>query len=203
MFVTITTEFIDIMKTNLSLLVLALLLVGTTQTFADKYGDKSHKMVIAGTSTLHDWEAPLNDLKARADFTVSGTELTALTAFWVECDVKSIKSEKESMDEKIYEALKSDENPKIVYNLSSVKSITKKGNDFIIETVGTLKVAGKTQTIDMTVTAKVSPSGEVQFSAERKLKMSQFDMERPSAMLGVIKSGDEVTITFDLTMKKI
>lgn len=192
------------MKRSISLLALALLVVGTTQVFADKYGDKAHKMVINGTSTLHDWEAPLNNMKARADFSVVGTELTGLTSFWVECDVMSIKSEKgESMDEKIYEALKSEENPKIVYNLSQVKSLTKKGSDFVLETVGTLKVAGKTVTIDMTVTAKVNANGEVMFSAEKKLKMSQFDMDRPSAMLGVIKAGDDVTVSFDVTMKKI
>ncbi|CAN5469355.1 hypothetical protein BH10BAC6_BH10BAC6_12220 [soil metagenome] len=192
------------MKRSISLLALALLVVGTTQVFADKYGDKAHKMVINGTSTLHDWEAPLNDMKARADFTVVGTELTGLTGFWVECDVTSIKSEKgESMDEKIYEALKSEENPKIVYNLSSVTSLTKKGSDFVLETKGTLKVAGKSVTIDMTVTAKVNANGDVMFSAEKKLKMSQFDMDRPSAMLGVIKAGDDVSISFDITMKKI
>lgn len=192
------------MKRSISLLALAILVVGTTQVFADKYGDKAHKMVINGTSTLHDWEAPLNNMKARADFSVVGTELTGLTSFWVECDVMSIKSEKgESMDEKIYEALKSEENPKIVYNLSQVKSLTKKGSDFVLETLGTLKVAGKTVTIDMTVTAKVNANGEVMFSAEKKLKMSQFDMDRPSAMLGVIKAGDDVTVSFDVTMKKI
>lgn len=192
------------MKRSISLLALAILVVGTTQVFADKYGDKAHKMVINGTSTLHDWEAPLNTMKARADFSVVGTELTGLTSFWVECDVMSIKSEKgESMDEKIYEALKSEENPKIVYNLSQVKSLTKKGSDFVLETLGTLKVAGKTVTIDMTVTAKVNANGEVMFSAEKKLKMSQFDMDRPSAMLGVIKAGDDVTVSFDVTMKKI
>ncbi len=192
------------MKRSISLFALAILVVGTTQVFADKYGDKAHKMVINGTSTLHDWEAPLNNMKARADFSVVGTELTGLTSFWVECDVMSIKSEKgESMDEKIYEALKSEENPKIVYNLSQVKSLTKKGSDFVLETVGTLKVAGKTVTIDMTVTAKVNANGEVMFSAEKKLKMSQFDMDRPSAMLGVIKAGDDVTVSFDVTMKKI
>jgi len=192
------------MKRSITLLALAILVVGTTQVFADKYGDKAHKMMINGTSTLHDWVAPLNNMKARADFTVVGTELTSLSAFWVECDVTSIKSEKgESMDEKIYEALKSEENPKIVYNLSSVTSLTKKGSDFVLETQGTLKVAGKTVTIDMTVTAKVNANGEVKFSAEKKLKMSQFDMDRPSAMLGVIKAGDDVSVSFDITMKKI
>jgi hypothetical protein len=202
-FVSITTEN-TAMRTTILLLAAAILFLGAPTARADKYTDKSHKMTISGTSTLHDWSAPLNDLRARADFTLNGTELTGLTAFWVECDVLSIKSEKgESMDEKIYEALKSEDNPKIVYNLSQVKSITKKGADFVLETVGTLKVAGKTQTIDMTVTAKVNANGEVTFSAERKLKMSQFDMDRPSAMLGVIKAGDDVTVAFDVTMKKM
>jgi len=192
------------MKTSISLLTLVLLVAAATQAYADKYGDKSHKMMINGTSTLHDWVAPLNNMKARADFSVVGSELTGLTSFWVECDVMSIKSEKgESMDEKIYEALKSEDHPKIVYNLSSVKSLTKKGSDFVLETVGTLKVAGKTVTIDMTVTANVNANGDVMFSAEKKLKMSTFDMDRPSAMLGVIKAGDDVSITFDVTMKKI
>jgi hypothetical protein len=32
--------------------------------------------------------------------------------------------------------------------------------------------------------------------------MTEFNMERPSAMLGMIKAGDEVTITFELTLKR-
>jgi polyisoprenoid-binding protein YceI len=142
-------------------------------------------------------------MKAKGDLTLNGTELTALNSLWVETDALSIKSEKgESMDEKIYEALKTDEAPRITFKLTKVKSLTKTSDGYTIEATGTLTIAGKTNTVDMTVKATVNDGGTVVFTGEHKVKMTKYDMEPPTAMLGVIKCGDDVTLKFTLTMKR-
>lgn len=187
-------------------LVLGLILgtvIGSTNVKADGFVYSGHKMVIAGTSTLHDWKAPANKMKAKGDLTLNGSELTGINSLWVETDALSIKSEKgESMDEKIYEALKTDEAPKITFKLTKVKSITKKGNDWIVDASGTLTIAGKTNPVDMTVKAVVNGDGSIVFTGEHKVTMTKYGMERPTAMLGVIKCGDDVTLSFTLTMKR-
>ena len=169
---------------------------------SEKHSLKSCTMKIDGTSTLHDWTTPVNTVKANGDFKIEGGQLTQVTAMWVQADVKSIKSEKgEDMEEKIYETLEADDHPTITYNLTTVKSMTKQGNDWVLETTGDLTLAGKKKPIDMTVKASVN-GNEVRFVGSKKIKFSFYKISRPSAMLGMIKAGDEVTITFDVTMKQ-
>ena len=188
-----------------TLLIVLFALVATGVHAGEKYTEKSVDMKIDGTSTLHDWTAPVGKVKAVADLTVSDGALTEVKAMWVQADVTSIKSEKgEDMDEKIYEALKVEDGHKtITYNLSKVKSITKSGNVFKIKALGSLTIAGhKKDNVPMIVTAEVKGNGDVVFKGSQKLTMTQYDMETPSAMLGMITAGDDVTVTFTLTVKK-
>lgn len=170
--------------------------------FAEKYSSKSHSMMINGTSTLHDWKTPVKTVSAQGDITLSNTDLQTISSLYFEAISKSIKSEKESMDEKIYDALKADSYDKITYKLTKVNSIKKVGNEFEINSSGQLSIAGSTQQCDMIVKAKVLPTGEIQFDGSKDIKLSQFGIERPSAMLGTIKCGDDLKITFSLVMKK-
>jgi len=192
--------------TRITTVLIALVaLAATTLTAGEKYSDKSCDMKIAGTSTLHDWTAPVGKVKAAADLTIDNGALTEVKSMWVQADVTSIKSEKgEDMDEKIYEALKVEDGHKtITYNLSKVKSIEKSGNGFKIKALGTFTIAGfKKDNVPMIVTAEVKSNGDVVFKGSQKLTMTQYDMEIPTAMLGMIKAGDDVTVSFTLTVKK-
>jgi hypothetical protein len=47
---------------------------------------------------------------------------------------------------------------------------------------------------------KILPNGDLQFSASKKIKMTEYKMEPPTAMMGTIKVGDEVTVNFDITV---
>ena len=159
-------------------------------------------MVVSGTSTLHDWSAPASNLTAKGEITIQNTSLQAISSLNVVCVAKSIKSEKESMDEKIYDALKAEDFPNITYTLSRVNSLTKSGDDWVVETTGILTIGGTAKTVDMTVKAKIQADGEIVFTGSKKITLTSFNLERPSAMLGVIKCGDDITLTFSLTMKK-
>lgn len=178
------------------------LVVSAVVVRADGFVYASHKMIIHGTSTLHDWKCPTNKMKAKGDITLAGSELQAVNSIWVEADALSIKSDKEDMDDKIYEALKTEEFKNITFNMTKVKSMTKKGAEWVLETSGKLTIAGKTNEVDMTVKATVDASGNVTFKGEKKLLMTAFGMTPPKAMLGMIKAGDEIKLDFTLTLKR-
>jgi hypothetical protein len=185
------------------LMVLAAM-VSTLQA-GDAYKESSHDMKIEGTSTLHDWTAPVGKVKAVADLSVADGKLAEVKAMWVQADVLTIKSEKgEDMDEKIYEALKTDKGHKtITFNLTSVKSITPSGSAFKIKAMGDVTIAGmKKSNVPMLVSAEVQSNGDVVFKGSQKFTMTQYGMDIPSAMLGMITAGDDVTVKFTLTVKK-
>ncbi len=181
-------------------IVAGLLVSGTLQ--AEKYSSKSSTVTVAGTSTLHDWSCPAHTVNAVSDLTLNGADLATVNSMWVEVMVKSIKSEKEAMDDKIYEALKADNNPKITFQMLKMKSIEKKNGEYAIVANGTMTIAGSAQNVDLNVTAKILPNGDIEFKGSKKMKMTSFKVDPPTAMWGVIKSGDDITVSFSLTVKK-
>lgn len=183
--------------------IVAAFVVSVTPSMADKYDVKSFTMKVDGTSTLHDWTTPVTRVRAKGDMTVVGTEIKSVNAMWVQADAKSITSEKgEDMEEKIYETLEAEKNPTITFNMTSMKAIRKEGNDYVIEAVGDLTIAGTTKKVELKVKGVAQASGDVQLSGSTNISLANFGMERPSAMLGMIKAGDMVTVSFTVTMKK-
>jgi len=167
------------------------------------YKVKTNKLNIAGTSSLHDWVSDATQLEWSGQFDVQDKKIVQVKDVRVKIAVKSIKSEKGgTMDNKTYEAFKSDKNPTITYAFQTAK-ISGSGSDFTLETSGTLQMAGVTKSIDMTVKAKMLANGDIQLTGSKKLNMKDFGMEPPTAVLGTIKVGPEVTVNFDLTVTPI
>ncbi len=149
------------------------------------------KMVIKGTSTIHDWESKVETINSTGAAT-KGETLT-ITSINLTVPVKSIKSGKSGMDKKTYEALKVKENPNITFTVSSPVSVKNGKASF----KGKLNIAGheKEVIIPTTVTENVST---VNVKGSISLKMSSFNMEPVTAMLGTIKAGDEIIVEFNL-----
>ncbi len=187
-----------------TLFAVTMLIVGYVHAIAGEvYVQKSCSMKIDGTSTLHDWSCPVNVVRAKGEIDINNGTLNSIGSMWVQADVLSIKSEKgNDMDTKIYEALKSEQHKFITFNLTSVKAVLPDGNGWKVEVLGDLTIAGSKKNVPLSVSATVLPTGEVRFSGTKTVKMTDFGMDRPSAMLGMIKAGDAVTITFDLLLKK-
>lgn len=183
------------------ILLIILVFVLPTRIFAQTpYKVKTSKQNVAGTSSLHDWVSDATQLEWSGSFQVEDKRIVKVKDVLVTIPVKSIKSTKGgTMDKKTYEALKSDKNPAIVYNFSGAK-ISGTGPDFVLETKGTLQMAGTSKSIEMSVAAKLLANGDIQLTGSKKLNMKDFAMEPPTAVLGTIKVGPEVTVNFDLTI---
>jgi len=163
------------------------------------YRVKASKLTIDGTSSLHDWTSEATKLEWTGSFLVEDKKLVQVKDVQVNIPVKSIKSTKGStMDNKTYDAFKADKNPTIAYKFSNTK-ISGTG-DFALATTGTLQMAGATQPITMNVTAKLLPNGDIQLTGSQKLNMKDYKMQPPTAVMGTIKVGPEVTVKFDLTL---
>lgn len=182
--------------------ILLLMMIGVPSAQAEKVTVKSHKMTVAGTSTLHDWKCPASKLVSTGDVTMEGSDLKSVNNLWVEVESKSIKSDKDAMDEKIYEALKTDAYQKITFQMAKMKSIEKKGDAYSIVASGNLTIAGVSKPVELTVVGKILLGGDIEFSGSKTMRMTMFNVDPPTAMWGVVKAGDEITIAFTLTMKR-
>lgn len=185
---------------------LLLILLCTTSVMAlqaQSFWLSKSSVTIAGTSTMHDWTADVNKVWGNATMAVNNNALEGISALTVEMEVMSIKSPKGNMmDNNIYDALKAKKNPKISFVLSKVNSVKAAGGEFAVAASGNLTVAGVTKAMDLNVTAKMLPNGGIQFKGSKKFKMSDFKVDPPSFMFGAMKTGDDVTISFDVTFSK-
>ncbi len=159
------------------------------------------KMQVHGTSTLHDWTSNVTEVDGTADIDYTNNKLKAIENVKISIATKSIDSGKGSvMDNNTYNALMADKYPTIEYALTKVKNITQKGNVFTVSMTGDLTLAGTTKAIDMDVQATVLPNSTLKFEGSKEIDMTNFDIEPPTAMLGTIKTGKTVNITFETTL---
>lgn len=187
------------MKRRISLVIMvAMLLLQHHLLYAQSSRIKKFVMTVKGTSTMHDWESSVEKIECNALYKVEDDNLVAIRDAVIRIPVKSIRSTKgKMMDNKTWEAFQYSKFPSVFFALTSEKidPVTR-----IAELSGNLTMAGTTKRIALSVSYKVLQNGELQITGSKKIKMTDFNMEPPTAMLGSIEVGDEVTITFDLVL---
>jgi len=154
------------------------------------------KVQIAGTSTLHDWTADVTKTDGSATLNFTNGTLTGIKQLTMYMDASTIKSKKGStMDKNMYKALKTDKYPSINFVLTKLAPVS--ANKVIAE--GKLTVAGTTQPVTIIASIKKNANGEWVFTGSKALKMTDYNVEPPVVLLGTLKTGNEITITFETT----
>lgn len=167
------------------------------------YNGISSIVTIDGTSNLHDWKSVSKKSKVEMVMTIDTGGLRAIQYLRVDVPVKAIKSSKGAvMDNNTYLALKADQHPSIIYKLEKVTGIEKKGEIYIISTLGSLTVAGVKKNIELTVVGYINKDGNVYFKFSKKIKMTDYNIKLPSILFGLIKTGDEIELKFNLVVKQ-
>lgn len=164
---------------------------------------RSATMTLYGTSTLHDWNMVAHAFTGTGTFTISpDNQLMGLSALTVDLPVHNLKSEHDGMNDNAYDALKADDHKDLVFKLSSATVAPAGGNKYTITAHGNLSIAGVTKPETMTVSAAVNSDGSISCSGTLPLKLSEFNIERPSFMLGTMKVGDALTLNYSLIFVK-
>lgn len=184
------------------LITLLVILTGIIKMFGQNvYTVKSVKATIQGTSNLHDWESDINKIECKGSFIVQGNTLKAVKNVEVRIPVQGIKSrEGHLMDEKTFEAFKSDQFPYIICTVKQANVVTDANQNVTITATGSLTMAGVTLPVTLSAKGKVLPNGDLQIAFSKMLDMETFKMKPPTAVLGTIKVGPEVTVVFDLLL---
>jgi len=187
------------MKTLRLLLIAAgILAISLSDIHAQMFSVKAYKLSVQGTSSLHNWESSVDQLQAKGTVLIQDNVLSDIKDVVVRIPVKAIKSTKgKVMDNKTWEAFNHEQNPTITFILTS-KRIQAEKNMLIAS--GTMTMAGVTKPIELHLNYKVLARGELQISGNHTLRMSDFKMEAPTAMMGTIKVGDEVVVNFEMTL---
>jgi hypothetical protein len=148
---------------------------------------------VEGTSSLHDWTSESSTLSGNAKIQISEGQIKHLENVKLVVPVNSIKSGKSMMDKNTYTALKDKKFPEITFSVRSFEN----GKPGELKVKGDLSIAGVTRNIEMPVKYEIISEKKVNFSGNTKIKMTDFNIDPPTAMMGTVKTGDEITITFN------
>lgn len=163
-----------------------------------KYRSSNLGISIKGTSSLHDWEMKSSQGKCDVEF-VLGTndKITGIKSLKFDLDATTIKSEHKIMDNNTYKALKTKTNKNISFVLTSGSVTSSDANAYLVKAIGNLTIAGKTLKTDVAATAKYNAADKsFTISGSKKMKMTDYGVTPPTAMLGTIKTGNDITISF-------
>jgi polyisoprenoid-binding protein YceI len=122
----------------------------------------------------------------------------------MEIPVLSIESPRgATMDNKTYNALKSEEHPNIIFEVTEdqILEITDpQENKFQLDVAGKLTIAGHTKLISLILDGQKVDADTFRFKGSIPVDMVTYEVEPPTAMFGQIKTGKDVSIDFELTL---
>jgi polyisoprenoid-binding protein YceI len=175
-----------------TILTALLLTFAVTSVFAQSQElkvDNSAMFWVDGTSTLHDWTVESN----KATGIINVTDET-IASVWVQVAANSLESGKSGMDRRMYDALDSRNNNQIRFESSSIEL-----NDDKMGGVakGQLTIAGQKRDHEVPFTLN-NANGNWTFSGSTTFTMSKFDIDPPTAVMGTIRTGDEITVRFEI-----
>ena len=171
----------------------------------------SNHLTVEGTSTVHHWAVRGHMIQGYVIFhegepsglwaTSDSVPRRLTPAVHVEIPVASLKSGTRGMDKKMSVALKAQSHPMITYQLESAEVTSRQTaqenssqGPLTIETQGTLTVAGMERPVRIPMQIRRLSKDRLEVSGKTSLRMTDFGIDPPTAMLGVLRTDDTVQV---------
>jgi len=188
------------MKLRTIILLAAMLMTADHLQAQAKYSLSAYTVTIDGTSNLHSWNESVQTVNGKGMINWNAAKDFTLQSFNIVMEVNSIKSDEGStMNNKTYKALKSDKFPQIIFLLTTPVSIPLGANGYSIIAKGNLTIAGVTKAVSMPIKISADGQKKITIAGAQQVKMSDYGIDAPTALFGVLKTGDMITIGFNTT----
>jgi len=155
------------------------------------------KVSVRGTSSLHDWEVVVKEFNVEFEIEVKEGDGLLIKEVTSAFSGASVTSDNGIMTGKAHDALRVKEFPEITFKSPGIKIISFKEGEVNGTIDGELRLAGITRNISITFTGKMT-GDYFQVSGSYKINMVDYRIKPPTAMLGTLKTGEVVTVDFDL-----
>jgi hypothetical protein len=162
------------------------------------------KLIIEGTSNIHDWDMKSEKGVVSAEFLFTNAGfIGGLSSLQFTVPAESLKSDQKAMDKNTYKALGTDKYKTIGFVASNAVIKTNGTNGFVLIARGKLTISGVTRDVELTANGVMNSDKSITYSGVFKLKMTDYKVTPPNIMFGAIKTGDVVTVKFDLVLKAV
>ncbi len=105
------------------------------------------------------------------------------------------------MNRDMQDALKSDRYPNIVVAINGIEGAvsTSARNSWVrVTAVGTIDLAGVTRAVRIPARGRQTGPGRVEIAGQQALRMTDFDVDPPSGLMGLVRARNTVTARFEI-----
>ncbi len=186
---------------NLKLAAILLVVVVQNSNAQSRYfilNNGKSSITIEGTSTIHDWEMKAEIFACSMNVNMESNEIKDIRDVALNVKSKSITSDNSTMNSKTKKAIKVSYYPEINFQMVSLNDFKKTGYEYSGHLWGNLTIAGVTKYVKINFISKLTNNGNINVTGSKKIDMTTFNVDPPTAMLGSLKTGKDVTISFDL-----
>ncbi len=152
---------------------------------------------VTGTSSLHDWEMSVDDFSCQVTF-IMGNPSIKLLDINFNAEANSFKSHSNIMDNKTLKAIRADEHPIIQFKSNNIDFKIPLENESNGILPGELTIGGKTTHVNLPFKVEMISDESVEVTGTIQLKMTDFEIDPPTALLGTLQTGNEIEIHFKL-----
>lgn len=187
----------------------------------------SSALVLEGSSNVKEWRCTGTTLQGGAEIATSLDHINAVIdriedgnigAFMAKPDaaqiphpsvdllipVSSLRCGNRTMERDMSAALRADRFPTILFRLTGLESGIEHdidAHDYRIRIAGQLTLSGVSRRIDITIRAARIASDRFRIDAEMPLRMTDFGITPPTALFGLVKAKDALTVRFELVLQ--
>lgn len=193
-----------IIKTTVFLfLLLGLVNSVSAQTKFEIGESRDNIMVLSGSSSFHDWTMKTKTFTGSAQFDlVPGNDIKGLSSLEFSLPMLQLKSKKKELDKNARKALKTDQFKYIIYRLTKAKVVGEKEYVFQIATTGNLTIDGVTNEVNIDIYCFANKNGSITCTGKYILKMTDYHVQRPSFMGGLMSTGETVMLDFSIRFER-
>ncbi|MEX1011926.1 MAG: YceI family protein [Balneolaceae bacterium] len=162
---------------------------------------------IEGRSNVNRFTCRASEYSGRAELAVdeAGYELTELdvpqASIVLRVVVESFDCGRARMNRDLAEALQSEQFPEIVFEYHRSTILDEKpgyARTILLEVDGELTVAGETRSIRFEAEGRYTPDGKVGAKGSTEILMTDYGVEPPTGLLGLVRAEDRLEVYFDL-----
>ena len=179
--------------TSLALVFICAMPIKNRYTLSSEY-----TVTIHGTSNLHNWDEKVGSVSGEGAVDLNADGAYDVNTLDIKMEVHSIKSDMGSiMNNNTYKALKADANPQIILTLSEpLKGLQMRGGEKTVSAKVNLTIAGVTRPVTMLVKIAMLEGKKLSVEGSQVITMTDYGIKPPTALLGTLKTGNEITINF-------
>ena len=158
------------------------------------------RLWIEGRSNVNQFECRADSYSGDATIYDEGN-VNEQTEMNLEIEVAGFDCGRDRMNRDFRNALKASSVPKIIFRFGEVlnmQPLADDDNTIRFNVMGYLTVAGVTQQITFDMLGYFLSDERIRAVGSKQIKMTDYEVEPPSAMLGLVKAENELTVHFDL-----